>query len=112
MRRLSKVVNIVPVIAKADTLTLEERDFFKQTVRGVCRPCIYELGILHWDRLSRTANFPATWKMFPSMSESKMAVLATGFLPHACVGAEPEGRPQNFCLFWLAIDALNDPEVV
>lgn len=35
MRRLSKVVNIVPVIAKADTLTLEERDFFKQTVRGV-----------------------------------------------------------------------------
>lgn len=33
MRRLSKVVNIVPVIAKADTLTLEERDYFKQTVR-------------------------------------------------------------------------------
>ncbi|XP_051980527.1 septin-9-like, partial [Xyrauchen texanus] len=32
MRRLSKVVNIVPVIAKADTLTLEERDFFKQKV--------------------------------------------------------------------------------
>ncbi|KAG9343896.1 hypothetical protein JZ751_013283 [Albula glossodonta] len=30
MRRLSKVVNIVPVIAKADTLTLEERDFFKK----------------------------------------------------------------------------------
>lgn len=36
MRRLSKVVNIVPVIAKADTLTLEERDYFKQTVRRVC----------------------------------------------------------------------------
>ena len=36
MRRLSKVVNIVPVIAKADTLTLEERDYFKQKVRGVC----------------------------------------------------------------------------
>lgn len=32
MRRLSKVVNIVPVIAKADTLTLEERDFFKKKV--------------------------------------------------------------------------------
>ncbi|XP_041076153.1 septin-9-like isoform X5 [Polyodon spathula] len=32
MRRLSKVVNIVPVIAKADTLTLEERDFFKQKI--------------------------------------------------------------------------------
>lgn len=36
MRRLSKVVNIVPVIAKADTLTLEERDYFKQTVSEVC----------------------------------------------------------------------------
>ena len=34
MKRLSKVVNIVPVIAKADTLTLEERDYFKQRVRG------------------------------------------------------------------------------
>lgn len=33
MRRLSKVVNIVPVIAKADTLTLDERDFFKKKVR-------------------------------------------------------------------------------
>uniref|UniRef100_A0A8C1F280 Septin 9b n=1 Tax=Cyprinus carpio carpio TaxID=630221 RepID=A0A8C1F280_CYPCA len=33
MRHLSKVVNIVPVIAKADTLTLEERDFFKQKIR-------------------------------------------------------------------------------
>ncbi|KAM6469838.1 septin-9 isoform 2-T2 [Liasis olivaceus] len=32
MRRLSKVVNIVPVIAKADTLTLEERDSFKQRI--------------------------------------------------------------------------------
>ncbi|XP_066471218.1 septin-9 isoform X2 [Tiliqua scincoides] len=32
MRRLSKVVNIVPVIAKADTLTLEERDYFKQRI--------------------------------------------------------------------------------
>ncbi|XP_041072933.1 septin-9-like isoform X1 [Carcharodon carcharias] len=34
MRRLSKVVNIVPVIAKADTLTLEERDFFKEKIRN------------------------------------------------------------------------------
>lgn len=32
MKRLSKVVNIVPVIAKADTLTLEERVYFKQRV--------------------------------------------------------------------------------
>ncbi|KAK7144617.1 hypothetical protein R3I94_010896 [Phoxinus phoxinus] len=33
MRHLSKVVNIVPVIAKADTLTQEERDFFKKKIR-------------------------------------------------------------------------------
>uniref|UniRef100_A0A673IGW3 Neuronal-specific septin-3-like n=1 Tax=Sinocyclocheilus rhinocerous TaxID=307959 RepID=A0A673IGW3_9TELE len=37
MRHLSKVVNIVPVIAKADTLTLEERDFFKQKIRADLR---------------------------------------------------------------------------
>uniref|UniRef100_A0A1A8HEG0 Septin 12 n=1 Tax=Nothobranchius korthausae TaxID=1143690 RepID=A0A1A8HEG0_9TELE len=37
MSRLSKVVNIVPVIAKADTLTLEERDSFKQTIREELR---------------------------------------------------------------------------
>ncbi|ETE63180.1 Septin-9, partial [Ophiophagus hannah] len=30
MRRLSKITNVVPVIAKADTLTLEERAEFKQ----------------------------------------------------------------------------------
>ncbi|XP_051888664.1 neuronal-specific septin-3-like isoform X5 [Pristis pectinata] len=34
MRRLSKVVNIVPVIAKADTLTLEERDLFKEKIKN------------------------------------------------------------------------------
>lgn len=44
MRRLSKVVNIVPVIAKADTLTLEERDYFKQMVRGVCESVFVDVG--------------------------------------------------------------------
>ncbi|XP_026559917.1 septin-12 [Pseudonaja textilis] len=33
MRRLSKITNVVPVIAKADTLTLEERAEFKQRVQ-------------------------------------------------------------------------------
>ncbi|XP_030068596.1 septin-12 isoform X2 [Microcaecilia unicolor] len=33
MKRLSKIVNIVPVIAKADTMTLEEREEFKQQWR-------------------------------------------------------------------------------
>ncbi|XP_072452395.1 neuronal-specific septin-3 isoform X2 [Notamacropus eugenii] len=33
MKHLSKVVNIVPIIAKADTMTLEEKTEFKQRVR-------------------------------------------------------------------------------
>jgi septin 3/9/12 len=32
MKKLSEVVNVVPVIAKADSLTLEERVAFKQKV--------------------------------------------------------------------------------
>ena len=32
MKRLVKVVNVIPVIAKADSLTLEERDKFKRIV--------------------------------------------------------------------------------
>jgi len=33
MKKLSEVVNVVPVIAKADTLTIEERDQFKAKIR-------------------------------------------------------------------------------
>ncbi|XP_031421548.1 neuronal-specific septin-3-like [Clupea harengus] len=33
MKRLGKIVSIVPVIAKADTLTMEERQDFKQRIR-------------------------------------------------------------------------------
>ena len=35
MKKLSEVVNVVPVIAKSDSLTLEERDAFKQKVCSV-----------------------------------------------------------------------------
>lgn len=34
MKRLGKIVSIVPVIAKADTLTIEERQDFKERVSG------------------------------------------------------------------------------
>ncbi|KAL5529604.1 SPN2 [Sanghuangporus baumii] len=34
MKKLSEVVNVVPVIAKADSLTLEEREVFKQRIRA------------------------------------------------------------------------------
>ncbi|KAJ8700455.1 cell division control protein [Pleurotus ostreatus] len=33
MKKLSEVVNVVPVIAKADSLTIEERDRFKAMIR-------------------------------------------------------------------------------
>ena len=33
MKRLHHCVNVVPVIAKSDTLTVEERDSFKQRIR-------------------------------------------------------------------------------
>lgn len=33
MKKLSEVVNVVPVIAKSDSLTIEERDSFKAKVR-------------------------------------------------------------------------------
>ncbi|CAG8744423.1 5157_t:CDS:1, partial [Acaulospora colombiana] len=32
MKKLSEVVNVVPVIAKSDSLTIEERDNFKSKV--------------------------------------------------------------------------------
>ncbi|KAK7034729.1 cell division control protein [Paramarasmius palmivorus] len=33
MKKLAEVVNVVPVIAKADTLTIEERELFKEKIR-------------------------------------------------------------------------------
>ncbi|CAN7949823.1 unnamed protein product [Ixodes pacificus] len=43
MKRLDKCVNIVPVIAKADTLTIEERNNFKQKAKDLARNgiCVY-----------------------------------------------------------------------
>lgn len=34
MKKLSEVVNVVPVIAKSDSLTLEERELFKTRIRA------------------------------------------------------------------------------
>jgi len=35
MKKLSEVVNVVPIIAKSDSLTLEEREAFKERVRHI-----------------------------------------------------------------------------
>ena len=37
LRKLAEVVNVVPIIAKSDSLTLEERALFKQRVSIVAR---------------------------------------------------------------------------
>lgn len=37
MKKLADVVNVIPVIAKADSMTLEEREKFKKTVRDEMR---------------------------------------------------------------------------
>ncbi|KAG1181588.1 hypothetical protein G6F35_015860 [Rhizopus arrhizus] len=34
LKKLSEVVNVVPVIAKADSLTMEERDGFKRRIKA------------------------------------------------------------------------------
>lgn len=34
MKKLSEVVNVVPIIAKADSLTLDEREEFKHRIRA------------------------------------------------------------------------------
>ena len=47
MKRLHHCVNVVPVIAKADTLTVEERDTFKQRVHSIA---LY-MYVLHIVRL-------------------------------------------------------------
>lgn len=39
MKRLSHSVNIIPIIAKADTMTIEERQEFKQRVSLLKVPC-------------------------------------------------------------------------
>lgn len=45
MKKLSEVVNVVPVIAKADSLTLEERESFKEKVRTRAVSSVKRLAI-------------------------------------------------------------------
>ena len=50
MKKLSEVVNVVPVIAKADSLTLVERDLFKTKVR-------FRIDVFRWIAAERLARF-------------------------------------------------------
>lgn len=58
MKHLSKVVNIIPVIAKADTMTLEEKTEFKQRVSissFAWDPSLTQLGG------GRNEQYPSSW---------------------------------------------------
>ena len=50
MKKLSEVVNVVPVIAKADSLTLVERDLFKTKVR-------FRIDVFRWTAPERLIRF-------------------------------------------------------
>ena len=50
MKKLSEVVNVVPVIAKADSLTLVERDLFKTKVR-------FRIDAFCWTAAERLTRF-------------------------------------------------------
>nr|XP_015211759.1 PREDICTED: septin-9-like isoform X4 [Lepisosteus oculatus] len=90
MRRLSKVVNIVPVIAKADTLTLEERDFFKQKIREELRANgidVYPQKEFDEDAEDRMVNE----KIRPLARLTALALLRSQeMIPFAVVGSDQE----------------------
>jgi septin family protein len=61
MKKLSEVVNVVPVIAKSDSLTLEERELFKQRVRVSFQALSkWAIGLTAWLDPSgtRTPQYP------------------------------------------------------
>lgn len=82
MRRLSKVVNIVPVIAKADTLTLEERDYFKQRVSRQCLFLISDSAALE----------------FPIAGQEPCA-----FLESQLTAKREKTSSISMCFFWLTL---------
>ena len=47
LKRLAEVVNVVPVIAKSDSLTLEERAIFKQRVSIVVTQSFLLAAVRH-----------------------------------------------------------------
>jgi len=51
LKKLSEVVNVVPIIAKSDSLTMEERFAFKQKVRFPSRPACPGYGCRHAERV-------------------------------------------------------------
>jgi septin family protein len=56
LKKLAEVVNVVPVIAKSDSLTLEERYQFKQRVSCARLISYNQLTFRSWQRCSTTRS--------------------------------------------------------
>jgi hypothetical protein len=64
MKKLSEVVNVVPVIAKADSLTLEEREMFKQKVSTTSGGVGGGMALMNW----RTYRSGQSYSIIASVS--------------------------------------------
>ncbi|KAK2499965.1 hypothetical protein MC885_018806 [Smutsia gigantea] len=81
MKHLSKVVNIIPVIAKADTMTLEEKSEFKQRVRKELEVNgieFYPQKEFDEDLEDKTENDKIRWKTSTTVSLLCFETLSSG----------------------------------
>ncbi|SCV68939.1 BQ2448_1959 [Microbotryum intermedium] len=107
MKKLSEVVNVVPVIAKSDSLTLEERELFKQRV-SLGGSLIFEPGLVHSRPLFFCGQIRAELahhniRAYPfdndddDNEERKLNEAIRNMIPFAVVGSERnviiDGRP-------------------
>lgn len=72
MKKLADVVNVVPVIAKADTLTMEERAKFKETVSASSRAAGWSPGRLCLQQV-RTDVYGMMPPNYPQQIRNEMA---------------------------------------
>lgn len=85
MKKLADVVNVVPVIAKADSMTLEERHRFKETIR---REMAYH----------NIRSYPPTAQEYDyDAGEAELNEQIRSMIPFAVVGSERnvivDGKP-------------------
>ena len=76
LRRLSDIANVIPVIGKSDTLTLEERDLYRQNVQRDFKA--YNLNIYAYDSEELTTD------------ELELNSSIRSIIPFAVVGSERE----------------------
>lgn len=101
MKRLDKCVNIVPVIAKADTLTIEEREAFRRRVSNATfseRPNEWHLKqtnkklqqqklnsyfkesvllVISWDKLMCMTTFPRRYRLSAITNEQRILAIVS-----------------------------------